>query len=122
MRSVSEKGDWTAWCIFFLEAIEKQAIRNLEIAEAISNLYEEMKLKFSDALASKWSVNALDFVFTNPVFRNNKFRASSGVPGPTAARFTRVLLDSQILKTLEEPSGRRPGLYAFEPLLKLVRV
>ena len=122
MRNVSEKDDWESWCIFFLNAIEKQAIRNLEIAESIKNLYEEMKHVFSDTLSSKWSVNALDYIFTNPIFRNNRFTSKSGIPGPTAARFTRMLLDKELLRTIEESSGRRPALYAFEPLLRLVRV
>lgn len=122
MRNVSEKNDWETWCIFFFNAIEKQAIRNLEIAESIKNLYEEMKHVFSDTLSSKWSVNALDYIFTNPIFRNNRFTSKSGIPAPTAARFTRMLLDKGLLSTLEESSGRRPALYAFEPLLKLVRV
>jgi len=122
MRNVSENDDWESWCIFFLDAIEKQAIRNLEIAESIKNLYEEMKHVFSDTLSSKWSVNALDYIFTNPIFRNNRFTSKSGIPGPTAARFTRMLLDKELLRTIEESSGRRPALYAFEPLLKLVRV
>jgi Fic family protein len=122
MRNVSENNNWEPWCIFFLNAIEKQAIRNLEIAESIKNLYEDMKPVFSDALSSKWSVNALDYIFTNPIFRNNRFTSKSGIPGPTAARFTRILLDKELLRTLEESSGRRPALYAFEPLLKLVRV
>lgn len=122
MRNVSENNDWEAWCVFFFNAIEKQAIRNLEIAESIKNLYEEMKHVFSDTLSSKWSVNALDYIFTNPIFRNNRFTSKSGIPGPTAARFTRMLLDKGLLSTIEESSGRRPALYAFEPLLKLVRV
>lgn len=122
MRNVSENNDWEKWCIFFLNAVEKQAIRNLEIAENIKNLYEEMKHIFSDTLSSKWSVNALDYIFTNPIFRNNRFTSKSGIPGPTAARFTRILLEKELIRTLEEASGRRPALYAFEPLLKLVRV
>ena len=122
MRNVSENNNWEAWCIFFLNAIEKQAIRNLEIAESIKSLYEDMKPVFSDALSSKWSLNALDYIFTNPIFRNNRFTSKSGIPGPTAARFTRILLDKELLRTLEESSGRRPALYAFEPLLRLVRV
>lgn len=122
MRNVSENSNWEGWCNFFLEAVEKQAIRNLEIAESIRHLYEEMKNIFSDSLSSKWSVNALDFVFTNPVFRNNKFTASSGIPSATAARFTRILLEKELLTPLEEASGRRPALYSFEPLMKLVRV
>jgi hypothetical protein len=59
---------------------------------------------------------------SNPIFRNNKFTSKSGIPTPTAARFTRVLLEKSIIKTIEEPSGRKPALYAFEPLLRLVRV
>ncbi|NVJ64585.1 MAG: Fic family protein [Flavobacteriaceae bacterium] len=122
MRNVSENNDWEKWCTFFLNAVEKQAIKNLEVAERIRSLYEEMKHIFSDTLSSKWSVNALDFIFTNPIFRNNRFTSKSGIPGPTAARFTRILLEKELIRTIEESSGRRPALYSFEPLLKLVRV
>jgi len=122
MRRVSETESWDEWCSFFLKAIEQQAIRNLEFAENIRALYEEMKQIFSDVLSSKWSVTALDFVFTNPVFRNNKFTSNSGISAATAARFTRTLLDEGILRTVEEASGRRPALYSFEPLMNLVRV
>lgn len=122
MREVSKSNNWESWCIFFLNAIEKQAIKNLEIAERIRSLYEEMKPIFADSLSSKWSVNALDYIFTYPIFRNNRFTSKSGIPGPTAARFTRILLEKELLRTLEESSGRRPALYSFEPLLKLVRV
>ncbi len=122
MRNVSKNNDWENWCIFFLEAMEQQAIRNLEISENIHDLYEEMKSTFSAVLASKWSVNALDFVFTNPIFRNNKFTSSSGIPAPTAARFARVLLENGIIALKEPASGRRPALYSFEPLMEMVRV
>lgn len=122
MRKVSEHGDWESWCFFFLGAVEQQAIRNLSIAEDIRTLYEEMKTVFSDTLSSKWSVNALDFVFTNPVFRNNKFTTNSGIPTASAARFARVLLEKNLIETLEEASGRRPALYSFEPLMRLVRI
>ena len=122
MRNVSENNDWEGWCNFFLEAIEQQAIRNLAIAENIRDLYEEMKNIFSDVLSSKWNLNALDFVFTNPVFRNNKFTTNSGIPSATAARFTRILLEKELLTIVEEASGRKPAIYSFEPLMTLVRV
>ena len=115
MRNVSENGAWEEWCGFFLAAVEEQAVRNLEIAENIHDLYEEMKVRFSELLASKWSVSALDFVFTNPVFRNSRFTKTSGIPEASAARFTRVLLDNDLLTIVEEASGRRAALYSFEP-------
>ena len=122
MRNVSKNGDWESWCVFFLEAIEQQAISNLVIAENIGALYEEMKTIFSKILSSKWSVYALDFIFTNPVFRNNKFTSKSGIPTASAARFTRILLEKDLIAMVEEASGRRPALYSFEPLMQLVRV
>lgn len=122
MRQVSETDDWTSWCVFFLNAIKSQAISNLEVAENIRSLYEEMKNIFVETLGSRWSVNALDFIFTNPVFKSNKFTSLSGVSASTATRFLRALNEKKLLTTMIEASGRRPALYAFEPLLELVRV
>jgi Fic family protein len=122
MREVSETGKWENWIQFFLIAVEQQAIKNLQIAESIQNLYEKMKSIFTEILSSKWSVNALDFIFATPVFRNNKFTSGAGIPAPTAAKFTKKLIDAGYLATKEEASGRKPALYSFEPLMKLVRI
>lgn len=122
MRNVSLTNDWNTWCIFFLQAVESQAIRNLEVAESIQNLYEAMKIKFSQCLNSKWSLNALDFVFTYPIFLNSKFTQKSGIPAATVHKFIKVLLSNNFLVEIEPASGRRPAMYAFEPLLEKVRV
>ena len=121
MREVSRTGAWTEWCEFFLRALEQQAYRNLETSEKIHNLYDEMREKFRLLLASQWHNVALDFIFGQPIFRNNRFTHQSGIPRPTAARFTRTLAEKGLLLTIEPAAGRRPALYAFEPLLRLVR-
>ena len=121
LRDVSATGDWTSWCIFFLEAVRGQAEMNLDKSEEIRNLYAEMKETFQIVLSSKWSINALDFLFTRPVYRNNVFTRASGIPPQTASRFTRVLSENGLLSTIQPPSGRRAGLYAFESLLQIVR-
>jgi Fic family protein len=122
MRRVSATDDWTSWTVFFLHAIKSQADQNLSAAERIRDLYEAMKGIFVEALGSRWSVKALDFVFTNPVFKSNKFTNSSGVPQSTAQRFLRVLSERSLINTIQESAGRRPAMYTFEPLLELVRV
>ena len=122
MRNVSAEDAWSPWTRFFLSAVTAQARQNLAIAESIQSLYEEMKIRFSELLASRYSTQALDYIFTNPVFRNSRFTNNSGIPKQTAARFTRVLLDHQLLETKLEPSGRQSAVYAFEPLLELVRI
>ena len=107
---------------FLLETVTEEAVRSLNVAESINQLYEEMKGEFADCLASKWSISALDFVFQNPVYRNNKFLYKSGIPKGTAARFTRILYRNKLISMIESPSGNQSALYSFEPLIKLVRV
>lgn len=121
MREVSANRKWTDWVIFFLDAIEKQAMTNLAQAEAIRQLYENMKETFRTLLSSQWSTAALDFLFSRPVFRNNVFTGKSGIPSQTAHRFARILAENGLIQTLEPAAGRRPALYSFEPLLDLVR-
>ena len=81
-----------------------------------------MKGVFEDALSSKYHQKALDYIFANPVFRNNKFTKNSGIPAATAARFTRILLEKNLIVTNKEASGRRPASYSFELLMDLIRV
>ena len=122
MREVSKSGVWTEWCEFFFGAVEAQADRNLKVANSISNLYEEMKPVFGEVLSSKYSIQALDFVFENPVFRNTQFLAKSGIPRPSARRFAPLMSDAGLLEVVEQGSGRRATLYRFEPMMELVRV
>ncbi len=121
LREVSRADAWTEWCVFFLNALEKQAFENIRITNNIGRLYDDMKDVFRDTLSSQWTMTALDFIFSQPVFRNNRFTHKSGIPRPTAARFSRALLERGLLTVLEPAAGRRPALFAFEPLLRLVR-
>jgi len=121
MRNVSRSDAWTAWCIFFFEAIEAQAVENLRTAEAIRDLYEDMKARFRDVLASKFAIDALDFCFASPVFRNSVFVRESRIPRPTALRMASLLHREGLLKVVRPAAGRRSAIYAFEPLLELVR-
>lgn len=122
MRNVSANKDWESWIRFFLIAVKEQADRNLEIAERIQALYEQTKIEFSELLSSKWNLEILDYIFTKPVFRNNKLVTETGIPNATAQAMVKKLLENNYLKLREEASGRRAGLYSFEPLMKLVRV
>jgi Fic family protein len=121
MRKVSQKGDWTGWCEFFLRSLEEQADKNLAAARNIRDLHEQMKDVFRKHLSNQWFMVALDFVFKNPIFRNSRFTATSGIPPQTAHRITSQLAKAGLLTTLQAASGRRPALYAFEPLLAVLR-
>jgi len=122
LRAVSKNDEWTEWCLFFMKALEEQAKTNLATAEQIQRLYEEMKTTFTQLLASKNNIEVLDYVFTNPIFRSNKLAKKGGIKSSTAARLVKRLADNELLREVEPGSGRRAALYAFEPLLQIVRV
>ncbi|WP_297977598.1 Fic family protein [uncultured Amaricoccus sp.] len=121
MRRVSSHGEWTEWCMFFLSALGEQARRNINTMSRIFALHEEMKGRFRDQLNSRWAMDAVDFMFTNPTFRNNRFTASSGIPPHVAMDITRKLRDAGLLVQVAPGAGRRPAMYAFQPLIDIVR-
>ena len=121
MRDVSANGTWTEWCVFFLTSLTEQAERNMATARAIFTLYEDMKLRFREELNSQWAVEALDFMFTNPTFRNNRFTHGTEIPSHVAMTMTRKLRDASLLTQIAPGAGRRPAMYAFHPLIDLIR-
>ena len=122
MRAVSQDGDWTGWVAFFLNALHEQACVNVTTADRIFALYAEMREKFREDLNSQYHDQALDFVFQSPVFRNDRFVAASGIPPSSARALSRRLLEGGLLRTIEPASGRRAALYAFDPLLQILKV
>jgi Fic family protein len=122
MRSVSADGDWTGWVVFFLTAMHAQAAVNIQTADAILSLYGDMRERFRETLNSQFHDQALDFVFASPIFRNDRFVERSGIPSSSARLLSRRLVEAGFLRTIEPSAGRRAALYAFDPLLHLLRV
>jgi Fic family protein len=122
MRAVSERGDWTGWTVFFLNALHRQAEVNIETADNIYRLYTDMRERFRRILNSQHHDRALNFVFANPVFRNDRFVEKSEIPAASARALSRRLVDAGLLRPLMPASGRRAALYAFDPLLRLLDV
>ena len=122
MRRVSAGGDWTGWVTFFLRAMHAQATVNIQTADAIFHLHGAMRERFREALNSQYHDQALDFVFASPIFRNDRFVERSGMPASSARALSRRLVETGLLRTIEPASGRRAAMYAFDPLLDLLKV
>jgi Fic family protein len=120
LRMVSGKGEWSEWCVFFCSAIASQAEANIATIGQVKALYEQMRERFRDLLRSRWSTDALDYIFANPIFRNNRFKRNAGIPPQVANSFTNKLVEAGLLRVLIPPAGRSPGMYAFTSLLEIV--
>lgn len=120
LLAVSRDGDWTGWCKFFLQALQRQASENETKARKILALYQRMKDWIVDKTNSPQAMRALDFFFCTPIFKSSDFIEQSKIPDATARRIlTLVSGEDGLLKTLRESSGRRPAVYAFTELLNI---
>ena len=119
LRAISDDGDWTGWILFFLNAIEKQALKNAARVKGILDLYESMKTRVRDITHSQYSTNVLDALFDRPIFQSGDFTERSQIPKATSASALKKLKDAGILLTLREASGSRSAVLAFSELVNL---
>lgn len=119
LRAVSQDGNWTGWCEFFLNGIRQQAAENERKARAILSLYNKVKTQVADLTHSQHSIRAVDFIFKSPIFSASLFTEYSKIPKPTANRIMSILKNEKILLTAQEGRGRRPSIYAFPALLNI---
>ncbi len=120
LLAVSRDGDWTGWCRFFLQALREQATQNEAKARKILDLYQQKKVWIVEKTRSQHAIQALDFLFSTPIFKSPDFIEKSKIPDATARRIlTQISGEDGLIKTLRKSSGRRPTMYAFSKLLKI---
>lgn len=120
LRAISEEGDWNGWVAFFLTALTEQAEQNTKKVKAIIDLYEGLKGRVVDITHSQYAVQALDAIFSQPIFRSTQFQQLASIPTrPTTMLILNKLEEAGILKVQEEGKGRRPALIVFPDLINL---
>lgn len=120
LRDVSRRDDWRGWCAYFLTGIIEQAKDNERKARAILTIRDDLNAEVRDLTHSRHSSRIVDFLLQCPIFASAHFNSMSGVPRPSAARLLKLLRDAGIVQTLEEPRGRRRGIYVYGALLAAV--
>ncbi|NYT08579.1 MAG: Fic family protein [Methanosarcinales archaeon] len=119
LLAISRDGDWNGWISFFLDALRKQAKENSEKARDILELYNRMKIQFSDILSSKYSIQAVDAIFTRPIFKSKDFSRISRIPEKTTPRIVHELKEKEILIVIREGRGQTSAIYMFPELIDI---
>jgi Fic family protein len=120
LLAITDNGDWQGWIEFFLRALHHQAERNIERAQTIHQLYDEMKQRFVEATHSQFAVNALDAFFSRPIMNGTDFSKIGGIENRgTAAGLLRSLHQNNLISVLRQGAGRRPTIYALPALLNI---
>jgi Fic family protein len=117
---VSRDKDWTGWCRFFLQAIQKQAAENESKARRILDLYQRRKDWIVERTHSQFAIRALDFLFGTPIFNSSDFIEQSRIPPAMARRILSLLSGRKgLLKVIHKGAGRLPAVYGFPELLTI---
>ncbi len=119
LRNISEKNDWENWILYFLTAVIEQAKENIAKAKEILGLYERRKKDITIATRSQFAIQAIDTLFSAPIFTSTQFVRLSGIKKPTAMVILGQLESSGIVRKIRQWSGRMPGVYEFSELLKI---
>jgi len=119
MLAVSKEGDWNGWIAFFLEALTRQAEENNQKAKGILELYNRMKMRIPEILHSQYSIQAVDAMFSRPIFKSKDFSRISGIPERTAPRIVQTLKESGLLSVIRKGRGQTSAIYMFSELIDI---
>ncbi|MDY6895991.1 MAG: Fic/DOC family N-terminal domain-containing protein, partial [Thermotogota bacterium] len=119
--AISNKSAWNQWINYFLKAIIIQAKLNTKRAKQVTTLYDEMKKVIQEISKSRSAIQIQDFLFLKIMFETPDFTASSNLSKPHAARIIKKLLSNNIIKVISPAQGRRPAIYAFTALMKILQ-
>jgi len=121
LRAISREEDWNGWVSFFLQAIIEQARENIDKAQAILDLYNEMKQEIPQIMSTKHQITIIDTIFSATIINSNYFAETSGIPRTSVVWILQRLRESEILDIYREGSGRRGTLYVFPRLLEITK-
>ena len=119
LLAVSRDDDWTGWCLFFLDAVQAQAVDSTARARRILHLYDETKRRVAGLTHARYALDAVDFIFENPIFTSADFGSHQDLPVYSARRLLNTLRDDGILRLTRPPSGRRSAIFEFTDLLEI---
>lgn len=119
LHQITEAGQWNEWVLFFLTAVAEQAKENGEKATAILGLYERMKARMPDIVATQFHIQTIDTIFGHPIILTTDFPEKSRIPKQTAMRILRALQEHGVLVPVREGRGRRAAILMFEELMRI---
>ena len=104
LQSVREDGDWEAWVLYMLEAVEKTSRTTLALVEGIRKQMADVKQRMRTHLPKLYSQDLLNNLFRHPYTRIQFVRDDLSVTRQTAADYLEQLVEKGFLE--KHKSGR----------------
>ncbi len=118
LLSITERGEWEEWLLFFLAAVAVQAKEATQLAVSLIDLHDEYLQRIDIPRVPKAANMLVDQVFINPYISIGKLCEEWGMAYPTVKRGVGLLVEKGVL---EETTGqKRHRLFAASELLSLL--
>jgi Fic family protein len=104
LQAVREEGDWEAWVLYMLEAVEKTSRTTLALVEGIRKQMADVKQRMRTHLPKLYSQDLLNNLFRHPYTRIQFVRDDLSVTRQTAADYLEQLVEKGFLE--KHKSGR----------------
>lgn len=115
--SVSAKGSWNDWLVYFLNGVSVQSEDVLSRAERINNLLKKWQLKMANT-GSSVAVETIQRVAVNPYFTTKKMAEDLGVAYSTAQRSIHKLEAAGIISKTND--NKRDKVYCATEILSIL--
>ena len=118
LLNVSQKGDWKAWLIFFLNGVRQQSEDALLTVQELLNLQSEYRALGTGRKVPK-SVNPLiDYLFANPIISVAELSKVWEIPFPTVQRGVDYLIEKGTLREITRRQRNR--LFVADEILNII--
>jgi Fic family protein len=118
LQSVSERGSWSDWIVFFLRGVTEQARDAVTRAKGLQDLQGAWRERLQEERAPGWYLGLIDKLFEQPVLSSGDVQEHFDVTHPTAMSALRRFEEMGILR---EMTGRqRSRVYAAEAVFDLL--
>lgn len=114
---VVAKKNWCEWIKFFLEAVNTQSKKNIDLIERIDTLYEETIESLRKVIGSDRVIDIARFMLKNPIFTKKKMSEELGYPVSTVGNYLSKLENENIIFSDGRVRNKKYYLYSLIEIL-----
>lgn len=118
LLSVSQRGMWREWVLFFLRGVESQARDAVLRSQRLQDLRRRYREQFQQTQASARLLQAVDLLFGAPIVAVNQVKDALGVSFPSANRYIAQLEEAGIVREITGQARNR--LYRADEIIRAI--
>jgi Fic family protein len=118
LLSVSQRGAWKEWVLFFLDGVESQAHDAVRRSHRIQDLRREYRTRFQTTQSSAKLLQVVDLLFGAPVVTVSQVKEAVGVTFPSANRYIAQLEEAGIIREITGQARNR--LYEASEIIRAI--